>query len=95
MITYKYIKKEDRSIALDEGGNEIGECRITTHQKYWSIDHTYVNPNYRGQGIAQNLLDAVVEAAKKADVKLEPICSYAVKAFQEKEEYQAVQYLLS
>lgn len=92
MISYKFIKAEDRSVALDEAGKEVGECTVTVNQKYWSIDHTYVNPDNRGQGIAQGLLEAVVEAAKKAGVKLKPVCSYAVKAFQEKAEYQALQY---
>jgi predicted GNAT family acetyltransferase len=92
MITYKYIKNENRSVALDEAGKEVGECTVTIHPKYWSIDHTYVNPNNRGQGIAQGLLEAVVTAGIKAKVKLQPICSYAVKAFQEKPEYQALQY---
>ncbi|HSN93510.1 MAG TPA: GNAT family N-acetyltransferase [Anaerolineaceae bacterium] len=92
MITFKFVKSEDRSIALDEAGKEVGECCVTVNKKYWSIDHTYVNPNNRGQGIAQGLLEAVVEAAKKANVKLQPVCSYAVKAFQENPEYQAIQY---
>ena len=92
MITYNFLKSEDRSVAIDEAGKEVGECTVTTHPKYWSIDHTYVNPNNRGQGIAQGLLEAVVEAAKKAGVKLQPVCPYAVKTFQEKAEYQALQY---
>jgi len=92
MISYKFIKAEDRSVALDEAGKEVGECTVTVNRKYWSIDHTYVNPDNRGQSIAQGLLEAVVEAAKKAGVKLQPVCSYAVKAFQEKAEYQALQY---
>ena len=92
MITYKYIKSEDRSVALGETGKEIGECTVTVHPKYWSIDHTYVNPENRGQGIARGLLEAVVEAARKAGVKLQPICSYAVKAFQKIAEFQTIQY---
>ncbi len=92
MITYKFIKAEDRAVALDQSGKEVGECTVTTNRKYWSIDHTYVNPNNRGQGIAQGLLDAVVQAAKEAGVKLQPVCSYAVKAFQENAAYQSIQY---
>ena len=92
MITFKFVKSEDRSVALDENGKEVGECTITVNRGYWSIDHTYVNPNNRGQGIAQGLLQAIVEEAKKSGVKLQPVCSYAVKAFQENPEYQALQY---
>ena len=92
MITYKFLKSEDRSVALDEAGKEVGKCTVTVYKEYWSIDHTYVNPNNRGQGIAQGLLEAVVEAAKKVGVKLQPNCSYAVKAFQGNPEYQALQY---
>lgn len=92
MITFKFIEAENRSVALDKSGKEVGEIRVTRNIEYWSIDHSYVNPNNRGQGIAQGLLEAVVEAAKKDGVKLQPVCSYAVKAFQENAAYQAIQY---
>ncbi|MEA4811126.1 MAG: GNAT family N-acetyltransferase [Anaerolineaceae bacterium] len=92
MISYQFNQSEKRAVALDESGNEVGECTLTTYPSYWSIDHTYINPKKRGQGIAEGLVQTVVSAAKEAEVKLKPVCSYAVKAFQEKPEYQAFAY---
>ena len=43
------------------------------------INSTYVDPAYRNQGYAKELVDAAVEYAKSKDLKLDPTCSYAVK----------------
>ncbi|KAA8433333.1 GNAT family N-acetyltransferase [Weissella sagaensis] len=60
--------------------------------KVWSIDHTYVDPSLRGQGIAGQLLAEVVNRAKEADVQLKPVCTYARQAFFRHEEYQKLAY---
>lgn len=57
----------------------------------WSIDHTIVAPDLRGQGIAAQMLDEVVAMAKAEGVTLRPICSYARKKFFLNPEYQALQ----
>ena len=43
------------------------------------IHHTFVDQSLRGQGIAQRLLDKVVEKARTTKVKIIPICAYAAK----------------
>ncbi len=57
----------------------------------WSIDHTYVNPSLRGQGIAGQMLAEVVAMAEEAGVTLRPVYSYARKAFFMNPEYQKIQ----
>jgi predicted GNAT family acetyltransferase len=59
--------------------------------KTWSIDHTYVNPDLRGQGIAGQLLEQVVEMAKAEGKTLKPVCSYARTAFFKNPEYQKLE----
>lgn len=54
------------------------------------IDHTFVDPSLRGQGVAQLLMDAVVQMAREEQLKIVPVCSYAVVAFQRHKEYQDV-----
>jgi len=54
------------------------------------IDHTFVDPSLRGQGIAQKLIDKVVHMARTENLKVVPVCSYAVVAFQRHKEYQDV-----
>lgn len=41
------------------------------------IDHVYVLPQLRGQGIAADLVESVIEFAKENELKIIPICSYA------------------
>ena len=43
------------------------------------IDHTYVDDQFRGQGIARKLLDKVVDYARNKNKKIIPECSYARK----------------
>lgn len=73
------------------GGDDIGEITYTLIGKdKASIDHTYVDINYRGQGIADRLFDLVVEKMKYDSRKIIPICSYAVKQFERKPELQSI-----
>ncbi|MCM0582738.1 N-acetyltransferase [Weissella diestrammenae] len=60
--------------------------------RVWSIDSTIVAPELRGQGVASQLLAAVIERAQAADVKLRPICSYAKKKFMTTPAYQKLEW---
>ena len=91
-MEYKFELGRKRIVAIDENGTEAGKCLFTIHEGYWSIDHTYVNPDYRGRNIAENLVDGIVTEARKAGVKILPVCSYALKQFERKEEYQDIRY---
>lgn len=41
------------------------------------IDHVYVMSQLRGQGIAADLVESVIEFSKENELKIIPICSYA------------------
>jgi predicted GNAT family acetyltransferase len=47
----------------------------------WSADYTGVPAAYRGQGIAKQLVVAMVQDAKEAGVKIRPRCSYVAAQF--------------
>ncbi|MFP4287230.1 MAG: GNAT family N-acetyltransferase [Candidatus Izemoplasmataceae bacterium] len=51
---------------------------------------TYVDPSLRGQQIAKKLLDRLALFAKEENLKIEPTCSYVVKAFERYSEYDEV-----
>ncbi|APX71108.1 N-acetyltransferase [Companilactobacillus allii] len=57
-----------------------------------SIDHTFVNEKYRGQGIAGRLLDEVLTYADRENLKIVPVCSYAKLVFKNK---PSIRYLLT
>ena len=84
----KFVKEEYEAQALD-GENKAGFCQYEEKTDgTWAITHTVVDGNYQGRGLAGKLLDEVCQAARKENVKIIPICSYAVKKFdQEPEKY--------
>ena len=75
------IKKGNNRFFIGESEtNDI--ARITfyyEHENVIAIDHTFVSPSLRGQSVAGKLLNAVVTYAEENDLKIIPICSYAVK----------------
>lgn len=54
------------------------------------MDHTYVSDALRGQGVAKKLLDATAEYARENNLKMKPLCSYVVSAFEKSDAYDDV-----
>lgn len=81
--------KGNKSVALF-GNNEIGVCEFKVTDEGWVIFHTEVNPNYKGQGIAKRLLDAIVNEARNRKIKIIPECSYAKKVMNRNNDYKDV-----
>ena len=88
-ITVKMIAKEKRSIALNDE-DIIGYCQYKEENNIWSITHTVVKQEFGGRGIAKRLVLAVIDAARKNNKKINPICSYAVKMMTSSDEYKDV-----
>ena len=62
----------------DENENLICEILYSIEDSGMiSIDSTFVNDDYRGQGIAAQLVDRVVEMARAENKKIIPICPFA------------------
>ena len=53
-------------------------------------DHTYVSDELRGQNIAKQLLNKLVEMAREENKKIVPVCSYVVAQFNKSDEYDDV-----
>ena len=81
--------KGNKSVA-QLGNNEIGVCEFKDSDEGWVIFHTEVNPNYKGQGIAKRLLDAIVNEARNRKIKIIPECSYAKKVMNRNNDYKDV-----
>ena len=54
------------------------------------IDHTFVDPVFRGKSVARKLVMAAVDHARKYDIKIIPLCSYVVYVFDKTEEIRDV-----
>lgn len=65
-----------------QGGRRVGEMTYSrTNPSQVVVDHTYVDPSLRGQGVAQHLQDALVAWARQTGHKVVPVCSYVKTQF--------------
>lgn len=89
MIDIRFESEKHRAAAYDND-KEIGESTYSTAGAIWIIDHTKVDKAYGGQGIAKKLVAAIVENARKANVKIMPLCPFAKREFETNKDYQDI-----
>lgn len=80
----EFIYEAERIYVKGEDGRMAAE--VTFHQRSdraVSIDHTYVSPELRGQGAAGKLMAAAARRFRQRELKVVPVCSYAVAWFQD------------
>jgi len=76
------IKEEGKSFRMyDENDVMIGEVTYLVYDNIYEINHTFVDPNHRGQKIGDKLIQKVIEKAGKDNKEIVYTCSYAVKKF--------------
>lgn len=54
------------------------------------VDHTYVDPSLRGQGIAGQLMKEVYDYCKKMNYRVVAKCAYAVVWFKKHQEFSDI-----
>lgn len=77
------VKEGNGYVHRNEDGRMVAE--ITFHPKENGVivaDHTYVDPELRGQGVAEKLLDHLVSEAEANGQKIEALCSYVAQRFE-------------
>ena len=70
----------------------FGECTFFKIKNLSTIDHTFVDPDIRGQNVAAYLIKIIVEQARNENVKIIPLCSFAKKEFMKIDEYKDILY---
>lgn len=73
-----------------QDGTMLAEITWTMLGDIMAVDHTFVSPELRGQGAAKKLLDRAATYARENELKIEPICSYVVSAFEKSDEYDDI-----
>lgn len=73
-----------------EDGKTIAEITWTLLGDVMVMDHTFVSPSLRGQGVAKQLLDRAAAFARENELKMEAVCSYVVTAFDRYSEYEDI-----
>ncbi|MEO1768180.1 GNAT family N-acetyltransferase [Candidatus Enterococcus ferrettii] len=86
------IKEEkSRLVLLNEEGQEAGEMTWSdAGEEIMIIDHTFVDPAYRGQKLAESLVREGVEIARREHKEIIPLCPFAKREFELKSEYSDV-----
>ncbi|WP_286756909.1 GNAT family N-acetyltransferase [Roseivirga sp. UBA838] len=89
------IKQNDEetkgSFFIEEDGKRLAEM---TYSKAGAdkiiIDHTEVNDVLRGKGVGVRLVEAAVDYARGAGIKIRPLCPFARATFKRKNEWRDV-----
>ncbi len=77
--------------AVDAAGERVPEITYVWSSEYTVIaNHTWVDDSLRGQGVARQLLDVLVEFAREKNLKILPTCSYVEVMFRRDESFADV-----
>ncbi len=85
-----FITENDRIYATDSTGNVVAEVTFPTEDGVSIIDHTFVDPSLRGQGIAGKLVKMAADKILEEGNKIGATCVYAVAWFKRHPEYPVV-----
>lgn len=84
----EFIYEENKIYVLDENNKEIVRGTFPFLKKnVVNVDHTFVDPVLRGQGIASILMHKIVDYARSKGYKMTVTCPYAVNWFQKHKEF--------
>ncbi|MDE6648353.1 MAG: N-acetyltransferase [Muribaculaceae bacterium] len=85
-----FITEKDRIYATDPAGDIIAEVTFPTKDGVSTIDHTFVDPSLRGEGIAGKLVKLAADKITAEGNQIAATCSYAVAWFKRHPEYHLV-----
>src|SRR6056297_583406 len=84
-MDWKY--EDQRIYSIDEKGELMAETTFVLKENgEVNIDHTYVNPALRGEGVAGRMMKVVAEYLREKGLKATSTCSYANLWFKRHEE---------
>lgn len=72
----------ERIFAQDQTGKLLAEVTFPEREGTALINHTFVDPSLRGQGVAEQLLEALANRLRREGRKARATCSYAVHWFE-------------
>ena len=79
------------SFIMEDNGNEIGEMTYTISDPgEMTIDHTQVNEDHEGEGLGKQLVKAGVAFARENHLKINPVCPFARKLFDDTPDFADV-----
>ncbi|MDI9470035.1 MAG: GNAT family N-acetyltransferase [Bacillota bacterium] len=77
MNQLEFVREGQALVARDADGELLAEVTFPeTQTGVWDVDHTFVSPRLRGQGVADRLVRAVLELARAEGRLLLATCPY-------------------
>jgi predicted GNAT family acetyltransferase len=85
------LQKQGNAYILSTLSGKVGEITYRlVNTGTWVIDHTYVDPRYRGRQLGKQLLDMVVRDARDNGRTIIPSCSFALEEFKKDATYSDI-----
>lgn len=88
----KYISDDGRIYARNDEGKVVAEITFPAHNGVATINHTFVDPSLRGQGIAGKLMQLAVDKILADGNRIAATCPYAVAWLQRHPEYKVTNH---
>ena len=90
-----FIAEKNRIYAMDSNNELVAEITFPhvssdINSDIVDINHTFVDTSLRGQGVAGKLVEAAYYEIKRQGKKAVVSCAYAIKWFDEHEEYRDI-----
>ena len=74
-----------------QNGQRVAEITYQWRDEQTIVaDHTWVDGRLRGQGVARQMLDALVAFAREKQLKIVPLCSYVDVMFRRDQSFSDV-----
>lgn len=70
------------SFKIMDGVKQLGEMVVSLSGKNLTVYHTEVSPDAQGKGLANKMLTAMTDYARKDGLKVIPLCPYVLAQFQ-------------
>ena len=90
MHTVEHDMANKRFLIRVKGRTAAEMTYVTSSPELSIIDHTLVNHDYRGQGLGDKLVKAMVEYARENGIKIIPLCPFAKAQFERHSDYADV-----
>ncbi|HLT65455.1 MAG TPA: GNAT family N-acetyltransferase [Flavobacterium sp.] len=85
------IKHIEQAFIAESDGKKAGEMTYSqAGNDKIIIDHTDVNPEFKGQGVGKLMVMTAVEFARENSIKILPLCPFAKAVFDKNEDIQDV-----
>lgn len=89
-ITIKEIENKGFAMATEDHKRAGIMTYFIEGENHIIIDHTEVNPDFKGKSVGKQLLYKIVEMAREKNIKITPLCTFANAMFKKLTDIQDV-----